>query len=247
MIEIVLGNIGSGKTASIVREIVQNKDVRTTFSNIITKGIKNNVLITEDMIIKQTPILNAKGEETGKFKEELNVEFWQEAVEKHNGINVVLDEAHTLVNSRRSMSKKNVIMSDFIALLRRVIGSSNGYGKLVLISQLKRRLDVIALEMATMVKFHVCHYTIECQKCKELYYENNETPEKIKYCPKCESPKLRQKEFVLEVWHFKNLDSYDKFDDYGVRTYHRHYFITDIENYFKNYNTLQWDSLLSNY
>lgn len=246
MIEIVLGNIGSGKTASVVKDLVLNLDGRTTYSNIQTKNVKNNILIKPEMIIKKEPILNSKGEETGKFTERLNKEFWEDVVTKHDGINVVIDEAHTLLNARRSMSKMNVIMSDFIALLRRVIGGVNGYGKLVLISQLERRLDVISKEMATKVKFYVCHYEIICAKCDSIFYENNETPEKLAFCPKCGSPKIKPFNHILECWHFQNIDKFLSFKMMRLKTFHRHYFITDISNYFSHYNTLQWDNLLSN-
>lgn len=241
MIEIVLGNIGSGKTACAVRELVQNKDGRVTYSNILTKKVKNNIVLKPNMITKVN--VDEKGKETLA----LNVEFWQQTVKKHKrqGINVIIDEAHIVVNSRRSMSKQNIIFTEFLALLRRVIGGSVGYGKLTLITQLPRRLDSIARDMATLVKFHVCHYIVECSKCGACYSENNEEPEKITHCPHCKNYKLKTHSHIIERFHFKNIEEYEKFELFGQKTYHRHYFIGDISDYFSNYDTLQWDNLLS--
>ena len=47
MIRIILGQIGSGKTARIVKEIVTNNTNRMYFSNIKTKGTKNNTVIAD--------------------------------------------------------------------------------------------------------------------------------------------------------------------------------------------------------
>ena len=149
MIKIILGNVGSGKTALAVREMFVNKLNRKTYSNIITKNLKNVVPITPRMIIKEEIVTYKKNRKTGKeepvYKHTLNVKFWKDIKEP---INVVLDEAHSIINARRSMSKINIIVTDWIALIRRVLGQSeSGYGELVLISQLANRIDVIAREM----------------------------------------------------------------------------------------------------
>ena len=178
MIEIVVGNVGSGKTANSVKELAKNQDDRITFSNITTKKIKNNIPIKIEMIIKKIPKLNAKGEETGSFTDELNIEFWEKMRKKYpQGINFIFDEAHTLFNARRSMSKQNVIMTDFLALIRKIVTSSTGKGKLVFISQLPRRIDSIAREMCTLVKFYRCHYYKVCADCGAKHYETNDTVE----------------------------------------------------------------------
>ena len=167
MIRMMLGNVGSGKTASMVREMVLNDDEKITFSNIILKGKgvkKKNVQITREMIFENR-IMGYKKSGEAITKLFLNVEFWKTIKEKYpNGINVVIDEAHTLMNSRRVMCKENVIMNDFMSLLRRILGDGDGYGELVLITQLGRRLDVNARELATAVHYHICHYKRTCKK-----------------------------------------------------------------------------------
>ena len=244
MIEINLGNIGSGKTASVVREMVINEADRQTFSNIITKKLKNNSVINKDMIVKKEIGVTPAGKPVEELK--VNKEFWQKQQKLFTGIDIILDEAHELLNSRRGMTKFNVLMTSWLALLRRVIGGTEeGTGRLVLITQLERRLDVISREMCTRVKFHKCHYQKTCKKCNATYYENNETPDKINVCIKCGHNKLRKHSHVIEVLVFENMDKYDLWNHTKDKTYYDRYFIYDIEDYFGYYDTLQWDNLIT--
>lgn len=241
----MLGNLGSGKTACMVRELALNPSRRMTYSNIITKNIKTNTLIKPEMIIEKELLHTKKtGEESYKYH--LNVDFWKNIVKKHTSINVILDEAHTLVDSRRSMSKLNKVMSDFIALLRRVIGQDNtGYGELVLISQLERRLDIIAREMATQVRYHICHYRKICLKCGCKWSETNETAEKFFKCRRCKSYEIKKQQHVIEVLHFIDYAQYMNWKFSNIKSYYKRYYIQDIEKYFPLYDTLQWDNLIT--
>jgi hypothetical protein len=232
----------SGKTASIVREIVMRDDGKTTFSNIVMPQVEHNIEINKSMIVHE--IDDPKNPK--KTKQVLNVEFWKEAVNQYGGINVVIDEAHTILNARRGMSKQSEVMSEFIALLRRVIGgASEGYGKLVLITQLDRRIDVIAREMATRIKFCRCHYEVSCSDCGYSVVETNDTPEKCHRCPRCRSFKVKPNNFIIEIFLFENMEKYERFAFWHLKTYYHHYYITDIEQYFQYYDTLQWDNLIS--
>jgi predicted Zn-ribbon and HTH transcriptional regulator len=241
MIRIVLGNVGSGKTASVVRWMKSRKD-RTIVTNIEVNGkdFKHVIKLKPEMIIKRE----------GEGKSEklvLNVAFWKQLVEDHKKIIVVIDEAHTFFNPRRSMSKLNVIMTDFLALLRRVLGSNDSGGELVLITQLSRRLDVVAKEMATFVQYCKHHYITECKKCGYSWKETNEMPIKEFECPNCKSFNIDKTKNVIEIFEFRNTDDYQRFEEYNLKTYFKRYYITDIRKIFGNYNTLQWDDLLSNY
>jgi len=197
------------------------------------------------MIIKKELVGSKKnGEPIYEYK--LNVEFWENLQKSGEPINIMLDEAHTIVNPRRAMSKKNIIMGDWIALLRRILGSNDaGYGQLVLITQIRRRVEVICREMATIFVYHVCHYTKTCLKCDYGWTENNETPEPIFKCPKCSSSRIKKHSHILEVWKFQSEQSYIAWREFSQKTYFAHYYLTDIEKVFPKYNTLQWDNLLS--
>lgn len=250
MIRLMLGLMGSGKSACMVREMVLNIDEKTTFSNIILKKVKkkNHVQINREMIFAEQVIkIKKDGEKVTKLI--LNSEYWKSISTKYPfGINVVIDEAHTLINSRRAMSNENVIMNDFMSLLRRILGDSGeGYGELVLITQLGRRLDVNARELATSVHYHICHYKRTCAKCKFNFWETNEIYQKPKLCPRCSHRKMTKSDFVIEKWEFTSMEALDLWLDHKIKSYQTHYYIVDIEKYFVNYSTLQWENLISDY
>ncbi len=202
--------------------------------------INPNMIIKKDVVGTKTK-RDGTTEEVTEFK--LNIEYWKSIKEP---INVVLDEAHSIINSRRAMSKVNVIMSDWIALIRRVLGAAaSGYGELVLISQLPRRLDPICRDMASQVRYHVCHYKKQCRKCLSHWRESSETPEGLWLCPKCGSDNIKKFNHKIEVWHFANMNAFETWDEYNAKTFYKHYLIEDIEKYFPLFDTLQWDNMFS--
>lgn len=241
MIKILLGLVGSGKTAQVVREIALSSHDRPVFTNIRTHGIKNVHYIKPEYIIKKTITYSKTGKESVKY--DFHKEFWVKTLEKHKAINVVIDEAHNYFNPRRSMSKLNIIMANFLSMLRRILGSTdNSNGELILITQLDRRLDVIAREMATNITYSRCHYFKDCVRCGFRCAENNEVPEPLLQCPVC-SHKLKKSTFQIEVHSFINIQNYELWRMYKTKTFYKRHFINDIEKYFKHYNTLQYDEL----
>ena len=246
MIRLFVGNVGSGKTISIIKEMAENKDNKyypITFSNIKTKGL-NNIVITRDMLIKKEVTgTKRNGEETYKLK--FNKEFWEEQREKYNGFNVVIDEAHTLFNSRRSMSKQNVIMGDFLALIRKLAQDSVGKCHLTMISQLVKRIDNIAREMANQIRHHVCVYDKVCNNCGSRLLEHNEMPEPSPQCWECGSYDLRKENHRLIVWFFQNIEDYFDWLEMGEKRYYKLIKIQNIEMFFDLYDTLQIDNLIS--
>ena len=223
-----------------------NKTNRKVYSNIITKGLDNVIPIKNDMIVKKEIKdykKNRQGEMEPVYELKLNMEYWQKITEP---ISCVLDEAHSIINARRAMSKVNIIITDWIALLRRVLGSSSsGYGELVLITQLPNRIDIIAREMATQIRYHKCHYKKQCNKCKCTWVEHSDMPEGYWFCPKCNSSNIKKYEHKIEVWHFASMKHFVTWNEFGQRTFYKHYVVNDIEKYFNFYDTLQWDNLFS--
>jgi len=247
MIRLMIGKMGSGKTACMVREIIRNEDKKTTLSNIIIKKKNaNHVLITRDMVIKKETVGVSK---TGKeqITLQLNDSYWKELRQRYDSVNVVLDEAHTLLNSRRAMSKENEILNEFIALLRRVVGDSNGYGELILITQLGRRLDIIARELATSVHYHKAYYKRTCSSCKHTIVEHNESYMKPKLCPRCGHHAYTKHSFIIEKFEFASVEDCEIWLTTKQKTYYTHYYITDIEQYFPYYDTFQWENMISEY
>jgi hypothetical protein len=141
MITLIFGNLGSGKTSSAVLYMKQNKHkFFITNINVSGKDFSHVMKLKGDMIIKKE-ILGYKRDGTPNIKLKLNKDFWENIVKEKGSLNVVIDEAHTLLNPRRSTSKINLIMNDWMSMLRRVIASSDTAGELILITQLSRRLD----------------------------------------------------------------------------------------------------------
>jgi hypothetical protein len=160
----------------------------------------------------------------------------------------VIDEAHAIINARRSMSKVNVIITDWLALIRRVLGqTTTGFGELVFITQLPNRIDLIARDMATQVRYHICHYFKTCNKCKYTWRETSETPEEEWRCRHCGTFDILKHSHRIEVWHFSGMAAYNMWKDMGVNSFYRHYLINDIEKYFPLYDTLQWDNMFNQY
>lgn len=245
MIEIDLGNVGSGKTLSQVRDMALNIDGKKTYTNIRT-DLPNQIDIKADMIVKKEKVGEVKkrsGEIEDKYSLSMNVDFWRGIKES---INVVIDEAHTILNARRSMSKFNIIVTDWIALLRRVIGGADqSMGKLVFISQLPNRIDNIAREMCNLIKYHLCHYRKVCGGCGLSWREHNEMHDILPVCPRCSSRELEKRDHVIQVWCFSSMSRFHEWRILGHKSYYRTYYIMDAEKYFPLYDTLQWDNMFS--
>lgn len=248
MIQIYLGNVGSGKTALAVREMYHNKLHRVTYTNIKTP-LKNVRELNPKMIIKQEIVDHKRSRSTGElepvYKNSLNIDYWKNIEEP---INVTLDEAHSILNARKSMSKINVIVTDWLALIRRVLGETDaGQGNLTFITQLPNRLDTIARDMATNILYCVMHYRKTCTTCKTTWQENSEMPETYVSCFHCGKYTIKKHSHTVEVWHFSSMKRFEMWDIYGQKSFYKHYYINDIQKYFELYDTLQWDNLFSDF
>jgi predicted Zn-ribbon and HTH transcriptional regulator len=222
-----------------------------TFSNIhvFGKGTEHITFLTPDMILKkklEKEVHRKDGTLDKAYSFDVNIDFWKE---QPKPLSIVLDEAHILLNSRESFSRKNRKITEWIALIRRVLGSNEGaMGELVLITQLSRRLDVIAREQAHQIRYHICHYTKKCPECSLTWHETSETPEKSYYCPRCKNRNLQKSKFIIQIWCFSNIIDFESWRDFGAKTFYKEYFVNDIEDTsFPYYDSYQWDSLFSEY
>ncbi len=224
-----------------------NKFQRKTYTNIQTPLLDNVAEINPSMIIKSDIVDYKKNRKTGEtepvYKRTLNIDYWKSITEP---INIILDEAHSIVNSRRSMSNVNIILTDWLALIRRILGQNqSGYGELVFITQLPKRIDIIARDMATNIQYCVMHNYKSCKDCGESWIENSEMPETKAICSRCQSLNLKKHGFTVEVWNFNNINNYYLWSEMRKRTFYKHYYVKDISKYFNLYDTLQWDNLFS--
>jgi len=128
MIIILLGGIGSGKSLSAVKEIIDTNQYALTNFNLM--GIKNFHRIKFADIIKK--------EKKGL---KVNWEFWEDVRRKHKNYSIYLDEIHNIIHSRRAMSKTNILMSKWVSQIRKILSDSPN-NHLYLISQTMRKIDV---------------------------------------------------------------------------------------------------------
>ena len=237
MIRISLGNVGSGKTASEVRELFFDRSKRMTYTNIET-SLKNCITLKPEMIIIKKPVGK-------KIIYDVNVEFWKNAKKP---INVVIDEAHNIIDSRNSMSRLNRAVTAWQSAIRRVLGESEGdYGELVYITQLLDSVDVRTRDLCTQFRYHICHYMKTCEKCSYIWKENSEMPEKRKSCQYCGNFQLKKSNFTIEILRFSSQDEFNAWKIDRQKTYYARYYVSDIEKYFNLYDTLQWTNLFSSY
>jgi len=191
MIIITCGGIGCGKSLSIVKEIVSRNQVCYVNFNVrhnLARRLKYEHLFKMD----------EKGNILG-----VNFEFWQDVKDKHGGFDIYLDEFHNVMNSRRSMSKKNIYLSDWLAQIRKILGDSEK-NNLYLISQKLRRIDVNCKDLS--------HQAISCMKYTYPHkvlttvYENDKKVNKMLPLT------------MIYKYYFKDADSMAAYENYGLDT-----------------------------
>lgn len=248
MIKLIYGNVGSGKTASVVRMMKMNPH-KTYITNIHVRGqgFSHVIPLKPEMILKKE-VTGHKRDGRETYKVRLNTDFWKETIKKYGEMNIIIDEAHAFgLNPRRAMSQLNIVMGDFMALIRRVLGSTDGAGDCYLITQLSRRMDPIVKDMADQVNYCIHHYVCQCSICKQRWAETNETANKFKVCPRCHDYRFKKIHSEIEVFEFKGNDAFIEWKDYKIRSYYNRYVIKDIEKIFGNYDTIQFEDILSQY
>lgn len=240
MIKIYLGKLGSGKTASCVREIIKDVTGRKTYSNIKLKGFSDRyVNIKPEYVIKKI------SEEKNKIKLELNKEYW---MRQKKPLNIVWDEIHLTANSRASASRVNMVISKFIAMGRRITGfDEKGYGFLIFVAQNERTIDVNIRELTNEVYYHIGHWILSCKSCNSNIALNSEMPY-YNRCPLCSSFDIFRHSFYVERLMF---DKWVKFYEWSLNKRNKTYFgrviISDIKDYFKFYDTMQMEDIWESY
>lgn len=193
MIIIFTGGIGQGKTLSAVKEIVDRRN--KSFTNFNLFNIEHQRLKTEHLF-------HTIGE--GKDKSmKLNFDFWNEQA-KQGGFDIYLDEFHNVMNARRAMSKKNVLMSDWMSQIRKILGQTET-NNLYLLTQKLRRIDINSRDLA--------HLAIKCEK-QEL--KKVLIPTEV-----YEDGKIIVKELPMTIifkHYFRSADSLYNYENYGMNT-----------------------------
>jgi len=131
----ILGGIGSGKSVSATRNIVRRNC--PVFVNYNVNHPKVTRLKKEHIILDD--VIGHKQNGTEIIKKKLNWDFWNE--HKHEGYDICLDEVHNLVHSRMAMTKNNVLLTQWISQIRKILGENENH-HIWLISQRIERIDV---------------------------------------------------------------------------------------------------------
>jgi hypothetical protein len=245
-IEIVIGNVGSGKSLFCVRNIVNDHSGIHTFTNIkfIKKLPHVHLLKTENFVKVEVIGQKKNGEDITKAV--FNKEFWLDIKKKYGRINIVLDEAHIYMDSRNFASRLNKnIMSNFIALIRKILGGSDAsMGRLILITQLFGRIDNRAREMATNVICIEMMYQQNCKHCGLTWNETNLSPEPALSCPRCNYNKLTRNNHQMVITKYQSAQAYELSKMGFPNTHYGKQVINDGHLYFKYYDTNQIEGLI---
>lgn len=242
MIRIINGNLGSGKTVSVVRDMMLDRSKLVTYSNIRTK-LRNAMFIRPEHVITKQKFMDGKKE---KIKLKLNIGYW---MKRKKPLNIIWDEIHLTASSRRSMSSVNQVFSQFVAMARRFTGmDETGYGTVTFIAQTERTIDLNIKELANDIQYNRMHWLLTCRNCYKSLPVTSDDPMRRK-CVFCSSQDIYRNRFNLEIWKFKNFSRYFRFIDDGMRGKHHyeHFFVNDIAEYFRNYDTHQIESLWEDY
>jgi len=247
LIRIYLGLLGSAKTCTTVRELYNNKSGRTTYTNINTYGIPNVKKIKGENLIKKV-LISSKTKKDGsvdeKFRMEFNMDYW---LKQKKPLNIIWDEIHFVANSRDSQSKINKVMSRFLSMGRRITGFDNkGYGHFIFIAQSSRTIDVNIRDLCNEIRYHVMFWHLTCLNCYRVLWVSSEMKE-IETCKFCGAWDLERDNFRVQIFKFHNFTDYIKWSEGWGKFYFEKYWILDIENFFKYYDTHQTENIFDSY
>jgi len=174
MIIALLGNIGSGKSVSMTKKIVDNNKpcfVNFNLKHPNAKRIKKEHIVTSNVVrVKKNgePVLEHK----------VNWDFWNKARKELGDFHIAIDELHNLAHSRQSITKWNTLFSIWISQIRKLLGSSETT-HIYLVSQRLGRIDVAFRDLI--------HIIIACykQETKQVLRTvvNNKRKKEVKLLP----------------------------------------------------------------
>lgn len=151
MIKAIIGNVGSGKTLSATKYIIDRG--LTTYTNYPVKS-DNVIRLKKEYFIQDTVVGQSRGREVKKLN--LNWQYWQQALTDHpQGFDIVGDEWHNVMHSRQAMTKWNTLLSIWMSQIRKIMGSSERHD-FVFITQRIDRVDIAARDLLSEI--------IYCQK-----------------------------------------------------------------------------------
>lgn len=204
MIIAIIGGVGSGKSLSGVKFMLERDT--PLFTNFNIRNKPNIKRLRHDHIFKEI-VLEISGRGKEKKGLTLNWDFWKSQLQENDGFDICIDEMHNLFNSRRSMSKENILLMQFVAQIRKIL-SGNENNHFTVISQRLERIDVSLRDLVGCVIY--CQKYIDKSTLIDTYiYKNNK--KYLKQLPKV---------YIIQ-YIFKGTYSVDNYQSFlmGGKTY----------------------------
>jgi len=210
MIKIIVGGIGSGKTLSVVKDVLMRK--QPIFTNFQLFNIEHTRLRYQHLFVMDDEDKRILG---------LNYDFWKS---QKGGFDIILDEFHNLMASRRSMSKRNIYLSDWLSQIRKILGESER-NNLYLLTQKLRRIDINSRDLA--------HEVVLCRKqvyadviIDTMVYNRDEDCYVTRKLPLT----------LIYKYYFAGCDEMNNFELFGKASYYKiSRFVANI--YYKFYDS----------
>lgn len=221
MIIAIVGNVGSGKSIKTVKEIVGSKKICMVNFDVRAENV---------LRLKKSHIVKEEIPQ-GKKKAELSVnwDFWNESLKKYGEYHLVLDEAHNLFSSRRSMSTWNVLSNQWLSQIRKLIGDKERTN-IYIVTQRPSKIDRDFRDL-----LHQIHYCFKYETDKLIpTWVLDENGKRVK--------QMLPETYIL-TYRFSGencLDKYYAFKQNLQKTYDkngRSYFLANP--YFQFYNSYQ--------
>ena len=147
IIIITVGGIGSGKSLFSIRELLIRR--RPAFINFSVHEIPRTVRLKWDYILQES--------DDKKPKLNINWDFWKRM--QPYGFDIHWDEIHNAIPSRRGLSKRNVLLNQWLSQIRKIMGDSKLHN-LYCITQRPNSIDIHFRYMAHLwLKPHFVEYS----------------------------------------------------------------------------------------
>lgn len=230
MIIAIIGNIGSGKSVSATKKVIDstnhcfvnfNMTAKHTFFKKNIERVRKADIITEE-------IKTYKKDGTVKTKElKVNWDFWNASLIRLGGYHLFLDEISNIASSRQSLTKFNTLFSMWLSQVRKLLGDSETTN-IYLITQKLTRMDVAFRDLLHCI-IGVRKYEDTTQTIKTLCYSKG----KLIY-------KMLPAIYIIQHYFVGSNCEQDfySWENFNQKTYnYKTYFLAN--NYFKYYNSYE--------
>lgn len=213
----IVGQKGSGKTTSAVRYAVLRQNHAFTNYKI---DLPNVTRLKMEHLIKKD-----------KKNKSVNYAFWNDCLKKYGGYDIYIDEIHNIAHSRRAMSTTNILLSKWMAQIRKILGDSET-NHLYMISQRLQRIDVSFRDLLDKIV-----YCVKIRTPTLIPTIVNERGKKRK--------KMLPQTYILQH-HFDGefcVEKFMQFMEYAQKTYsYRNYYLAnEYYKYFDSYELVQME------